>query len=762
MSSIPGTATLTVSATDPDTNLTVSSQIAITVVSASNGMPAILSLSQSAGGVYINGGNGPQSKMLTAQATDSSGAQIANPASGVNNVQFQIVGPTGTDAMLYAVDASGRLQSGKTVKAMTYNGVANISFLAGKVQGPVQVQATADTSDNNVDNGIANPVSATTTVIVSDGQLYSITITSPMMNAIAVNGITSSTSSSSGGSTTTPALPDATYSLTVSAIATDRQGNPVLPGTPIRFGLIDTPQALDHTSVCGIGAFEICGLQGNPQPGAMFFSAPDGLFHSAGGGAGPGDTLVVFGKELHGAPAGNDDLESALAVSGIVDDKRLFTIFPFNWNDTTGNSVSSGPVLPYVIGRATIGNINSPVATDSNGRTTITGTATTTLNYPVSQLNRSVVIWAQGVGPDTVTSGTRTVTDAVVTVYPAVADLKVSASPNPIPGNITLPVTVCVVDAQNAPISGVRFNFSFSNLGVGSGTVDSSNAMSGWTGEVTDSSGCLNAQVSTQGIASSTSSNGGSGGTGGTGSSGTPTLTFTAPGYGAGSTGSVAIPIIAGGNLILQVSPSALGGTGGNVTLTLLDSNGHPVSGVPLTGSCTGNTVSLNSGPGITGADGKTGATIAADLNAYSATINTGSCTFTTATGSPTATVTLSGTNLCVGDPTNAACATSGTGGGGSGNVLTVIVNSTSTNNATVSLAGVPQFSPAPTCSVATFPGTRTCTWTIPTTVTQVTLTASPSGSFTGWSSSCTGTASTSAQIQVPIAGAVSCTATFP
>jgi hypothetical protein len=209
-----GTATLTVSATDPDTQLTLSTQLTIDVVGASNGLPAIVWLAQSAGGVYINGANAPQSKLLTAAVTDSNGAAIADPASGVNNVQFQIVGPAVSDAALYALDAAGVLRSGKTVNARTYNGIANVSFLAGKLQGPVQIKATADGGDNNVDNGIADAISATTSVVVSDGQLYSLTLTSPRVNAVAVNGIVAS-----AGAAATPAQPDATYSLTVSAIA---------------------------------------------------------------------------------------------------------------------------------------------------------------------------------------------------------------------------------------------------------------------------------------------------------------------------------------------------------------------------------------------------------------------------------------------------------------------------------------------------------------------------------------------------------------
>lgn len=751
-----GPATLTLTAVDPETNRTISSQIAVNVITPPGAnLPTTLTLSQGAGGVYIKDSNGPQSKLVTATVNNIYGTP-AIAASGVDNVQFDIVGPSGTDAQLFGISAGGFPQIGPSVKTATGAGGANVYLLAGNTQGPVQIRATVDAYDGDVGNGVTIPLTATTTVVVSDGRLYSLTITSPMVNAIAVNGITpSGGSSSTVNGVTLPLQPDATYSLTVSAIGTDRQGNPVLPGTEIKFGLIDGPQDPGFNASCnGLGAFQICGAQGNPQPGAVYFSAPDGRFKTTGGGGGPGDTLIVFGKQAHGAPAGNDDLESALPITGIASDTQLFTLFPFNRNDTTGTSMLPGP-LPYVIGRATIGNINSPAATDSSGAATVTGTATTKLNYPVSKLGRSVAIWAQGTGPDTANRDangnptTRLVTDAIVTVYPAVADLSVSASPNPITGNITLPVTVCVVDALRVPIPGMRFNFSFSDLGAGSGTVDGIDT-AGWTQNATDASGCVAAMVTTQGIA-------GSGGSGG-GSSGKPTLTFVAAGYSAGSSASVAIPITAGGNLVLLASPTALGGAGGNVSLTLLSSNGKPVPGAQLTGSCTGDTVSLSSGPGTTDSNGRTSASISASLDTYG-TAGSGSCTFATASGSPTVTVNLKGVNLCLTDPTNAACTSGGTGGGGSGNVLTItLTTGAGTNTAQVTVSGVPQFSPAPTCSVSSASATKTCTFTIPTSVTSVGLSSIP-GTGT-WGGACSG--STGTPQTVPIAGATTCTATYP
>ena len=615
-SNIPGTAVLTVTATDPDhAGLTISSQLTITVAGAtSNNLPGAVSISQAAGGVYISAP--PQSKLVSATVTDGNGALIANPTDGPNtawdNVQFQIVGPAGTDATLSGVNAAGvSQQNATTILTRTFNGVASVTFQAGTQQGPVQVKATVDRGDNNVDNGIQDPISATASVIVSDGKLYSLTLASPGTNAILVNSAVSTSTAPSA----IPTNPDATYSFTVSAIGTDRQGNPVVPGTVLNFGSIDTPQSNS--------AFSISGTQGDPQEGGTGFSANDGHFVSAGGGAGPHDTLLVIGKQSEGAPAGNDDLESALTVASVQSNTHLTVASPFNLNDTTGASVNHGAVLPYVVGRATIGNISSPASTNS------VGVATTTLNYPVSALGKIAGIWVQGTGIDTVTNGTRSVTDVAIVAFPGVAPAKIVISPNPIPGDITIGVQVCIYDAVSSPLQGVVFNFAFANLGIGSGSVDGVST-AGNTANATDATGCVITTVKTNGLDSTS----------------TATLTFSA----AGATATA--PITASGNLILLASPSSFtNGLGGTVTLTLLNGNGTPVPGVQLVGSCTGDpSVGITSGPGVTGPNGTTTASITANLNGP-ATTKTGSCTFTTSTGSPSATVTLSGIDTCLTSP---------------------------------------------------------------------------------------------------------------
>ena len=706
---VPGTATLTVTATDPDNSQTISSQLIITVAGSGTTLPSSISAS-SPNGVYISGSNGPQSGVVTATVTDGSGALVADPSTGqgggFDNVQFQIVGPSGSDARLSAVNAAGQTQTGSTVVVPTHQGVATVTLQSGSQQGPVQIRATTDRGDGNVDNGLQDPVSATTSVVISDGKLFSLTLTSPgvLSPSILINRVSSEATLIDQNTGTTPTIPpdpNATYSFTVSAIGTDRQGNPILPGTSIKFGSIDSPSNVN-------GQFLISGVQGDPHEGDTIFDALDGQFKTAGGGAGPGDTLLVFGKLVQG----NDDLESAAKVTSVVSQTRLTVATPFNLNDTTGKSVDDGPVLPYIVGRAEIGNISSPATTDA------VGAVSTTLNYPVSALGHAAAIWAQGTSTDTVTGGTKLVTDIAVVVFPGIAPANIVISPSPIPGNLTIPVQACIYDALGSPLAGVDFNFSFDNMGVGSGTLDNI-PTAGVVPDVTDSSGCVETSVVTTGIAGSS----------GTGTTTSPQLTFTA----GGTTKSA--PITASGGLILLATPSALGGTGGSVTLQLLNSNGTPVPNVQLTGTCTGDASIGLSFPGtthgVTDINGKTNASITANLNGVTA--GSGSCTFTTSTGTPTAKVTLQGESICNGtSPLPPEC--SGTGTGAS----TAAIDITVQDNDNLNAANMIVSSPAGfSCNLNPALTTQSCLGALP--VGTYTFTVTGGGVVSGiWSNACT------------------------
>lgn len=593
---IAGTAVFTASTTDPTTNRTISATLTFTVTSGVGPAPASVTLAPTPAGVYLPSSGGGSTSRIVATVLDGGGQFVPDPASGnsgVDNIQFEIVGSAG-DARLSTNSVAGAV-SGTTVLSHTVQGVATASFQAGEntPQGPVQIRATADRADNNVSNGIQDPVSTTSSVIVSDGKLYSIKITSPDTNAILINTVSDEVDTDEE----IPADPDGTYSLTVSALATDRQGNPVIPGTPIRFGSIDEPVGT-FNSGASANRFLIAGGNGNPQEGGSLFTAPTGQFQTAGGGAGPGDALIVFGKTQHGAPSGNEDLESALTVQRVNSQTSLNVSSPFNNNNTTGTSVDNGSVLPYIIGRAQHGNITTVASTNE------IGVAHAKLNYTVQTLGHIAAMWAQGDGVDRVTGGSRRVTDAVQLLYPGVAPASLVAFPSPIPGNTTTSVTVCLTDAMRSPIQGINIAFQM-NLGGGTGSIDG-NGTNGMLKNVTGPDGCVDAQVVTNGMPASV------------GDAAAGTIKFSV----GGATATVDIQVQLAFISYLGASQVCLGTGGNTVSIKAFTTTGAPATGVAITATCAAP-ITATPATAITGANGTASFSIAS-----SAADGTGQCTF--------------------------------------------------------------------------------------------------------------------------------------
>jgi hypothetical protein len=619
----PGSATMTVTAVDPDNGETLSTSQVFNINAVAPELPAQLLLSAPDIPVYVQGAGGNTALQLEVDVRDGAGGLVPDPVSGnnvFNNVRLEIIGDgPAFGERLSGVNAQGQNVSGTSISVRTFNGIAGAVFQSGTRLGTTTVRATVDRADNNVDNGLQDSLSADRSIMVSDGRLFSLTLTSPRQRAIfpgvLLDPLSEEAVSPSPGTTPPEDAPfDGTYSLTVSVVATDRGGNPVLPGTSIGFGLIDEPQT--NTLFVGSGEFALSGVDGNPQESGFVFTAPNGAFQTAGGGAGPSDTLVIFGKGI----TGNSDHESARTVQQVDSQTQLRVTQRFNPNDTTGVSVDSGPILPYVIGRAQDGNINPVASTDARG------VASTFMNYPVSKLGKRVVIWAQGSGTPTATGAQRTVADAGFVVFSGIAPFTLSASPRSILGNSTAEILLCVVDALGSPVSGVGVSFAFEGLETGTGTVDGQEA-AGVVANPTGFDGCTVASATTTGVLEG----------------GDPRIVFSV----GSSEAEVEIVV---GSQILQAIPSSFTGAAGavQVRLRLLSANGSPVPGVQLIGTCesTGGTLDIFSGPGITDSNGETIVIINVDLNGVN-TSDSGSCTFTTATGSPSATVNFQGVDIC-------------------------------------------------------------------------------------------------------------------
>lgn len=610
-----GNTTLTVTTVDPVSGTTVAASQDFQIVATSPPLPSQLTLAGPTNALYVEQSGGNNSGQMHIEVRDPIGQPVPDPVAGAsafNNYQLEILG-TGSpiSARLRGTDASGATVTGTKIKLRTTAGIGGATFIGGSDAASYIVRLSADRADNNVDNGISDAVTVERSVVVSDGRLYDLEITQPSVNALTVNPSGGGIEVTEYGDLTIPVSPDGTYSVTVGVIATDRLGNPVLPGTEIRFGLIDEPQA------SGIGDYYITGGDGNPEEGGKLFTAVTGQFRTAGGGVGPGDTLVIFGEEV----IGNREMESARTVSQVHSETSLSVDYRFNLNDTTGNNVDYGGILPYVIGRAADGNIVASAQTNE------IGVATTKLNFPVSWLGKRAIIWAQGDrAMDVAGASPRKVADVEYAFFAGVAPAQLVVSPKVLPANSTRDVTVCLYDALSAPIGGIPVDFAFQDL-IGVGKVDGtvgSGVVAAWTAF---GSGCTTAQVQTSGMLEG---------------EGEPKLVFSA----AGASGEVTFSFAP---LILMANPSAMT-SGGTVTLTLLDANGVPQPGFQLRGSCEGSggaTISLVSGPGVTNSAGKTTVLIDAINLHQVGSAGSGECTFETADGSAQTVVMLQGIDLC-------------------------------------------------------------------------------------------------------------------
>jgi hypothetical protein len=628
-----GQAVLTVTAQDPQTGETVSAQQTFTIASGAAGVPGSVVITTGPEPVFIQGVNGPTSKSVEVKLFDGAGGILPTPGTqptAFNNIQLEIVGGAQGGERLQA-----GAQSGSLVRVVSNNGVGNAIYASGSRSGPITLRATSDRADNNVDNGIQDPITSTAPFSVSDGRLFDLEITNP-----AASGSTNAQAFQFSGDPTQ-------YGQFVTVSARDRFSNPVPAGTQIRFGAIDHP--LDAA-----GNFAIAGGDGDPQEGGTTFTAPGGAFTTAGAGAGPGDTLIVFGEESNA----NRDLESARNVQQIVSPTTLVVQNRFNFNDDTGSSVNNGPVLPYVIGRAvdgtTSGFTTQIVVIDGNevlvvfptgGQTVTTdelGEATFLLRYPASKLGKNAILWAQGSG-DLVNGTAELITDAERIRFQGAGPARITATPPSILSNRTAAVKVCVADAAGNPIPNAIARFAFRNLSTATGDVNGT-AGSGNLA-ATGADGCVNANVTTANLFTSGA--------------------FVEFGFEAATT---QVQIQLPGTLALTATPRLIPASRNGsqaVTLFLSDGGGGGIPGQLISGTCTvtppagasGTFVptTLSVSPGIAGptpASGQVGVLLSwtnmvapVPPTSTNFVFGSGVCTFTAAVGTSnlTTTVTVQG-----------------------------------------------------------------------------------------------------------------------
>ncbi len=616
----PGVSTVYVQVTDNSqlnssnhAGQTVTGTLQVEVVeSANSGLPAQINVTAPQVPQYVQGSGGTDTKRLQIQLSDGSGQPIDDPA-GFNNVRLEIVDNASTGVRLSGTSASGQAQSGTQIAVPTTNGIASAVLLSGSEPGVVTLKVSADHADNNVDNGLQDPISDLLDFVISDGRLYSLQIVSPVLQAVTANVVAPDTNTN----------PDGSYSLTISAQGQDKLGNPVLPGTEIAFNLVDYPTIGYPDS--GAGLFVHSGSDGNPEEAGQGFVSLGGAFLDNSSGPDhavePGDALMLFGHEI----AGNAEHESVRIVQTVDSNSQVTVTRDFNPNNGTGTMVDDGGVIPYVIGRALYANIGGSAYTDENG------VATVTLNYPSNQLGRVIAISAQGNGaPTGLKSEIKTVADVETMVLPGIANLQFSVFADQIPGNTTVDVTMCLSDAQNMPVAGVFVGFIVNNTSGAVITVDGV-ANSGYVALATGSDGCTVATVASASVAP-----------------GADNISIT---FFVGDL-SDSVTIVAPTDLVLFANPNQfVGNRTETVILTLVNGSGQGVENIQiLSQGCevTGpGSVEVLVPPGVTDANGETYTQLrSTGLNGYGEA-GTAVCTFTGPNGEPQATVTFEGYDIC-------------------------------------------------------------------------------------------------------------------
>lgn len=620
----PGTVTLSAMIIDRDTNERFSAAFDVEIIDgAADFLPAQLDMSVSPEPIYVQGSGGATVKPMQLVVSDSGGNAVPNPdADGVswNNVLLTLEAPAGSGARLTGTGVDGPV-SGTEIAVRTVSGIANFSLSSGSATGPHRVIARVDRSDNNVDNGLLDPLQAEKTVEVGDGQLFSLTLVSPILNAIRVNPTTTGIETSFDvvldelTGALIPSDPDGTYSLTVTVQGTDKVGNPVLPGTVVNFGKIDDP-----VSQMPPRFFIFSGPDGNPQEGGTLFSVWDpaeGFLDDPlrpDEAVEPGDTVALFGKSV----PGNREHEAVRFVESVVDDRTVRVTQPWNPNNQTGSIVDDGYVIPWAIGRSRIGTIDQSVTLGAAGRGSVQ------LTYPINALGRPLVLWSQGSRVEP--GGNKTVADVGATVFPGVAPLLLTASPSAIPANSTTPVRLCLTDGLGSPIEGA---FITGGIVEGNATGQLDGVPMVTTTERatgTDGLGCVTTLVSTSGLVPEDEE---------------ALIRFSF------LEAEAEVSIIPPGAAALLVQPSRAVDASLNlapltVTLTLISGTGEPISGVSLVGECDGGDgqLVLEVPPGVTNVNGQTTATVLLGLTACGDGTTegwprVGQCEFTTLTGEP-------------------------------------------------------------------------------------------------------------------------------
>ncbi len=453
--STPGTAVLTATATDPNTNQTVSANLAITITGGGGGIaggtPSTVTFVMDPAPVYIRtnpDGTTPISqssiKLFQVFVRDDFNQPVNPPTdNNIHTLRVELLPnrPNGGE-WLSTTDAAGRPQEGAFVLANMVGGAATLALHAGTLPGTVVIAATADRADNNVDNGIQMGITNYAMVPMGTGVISSLTFTGPFADAVEGRWNWLAAQLVDPNSLHCPdigpsppnqcwkdALWDGTFIRYVNVIASDAYGNPPPAGTPITFRLIDSPLDMlqNRYPDQGHGQFAITGYNGDPQEGGWAFFAPNRAVPRVAGDtlnpfvvpngvswalADPLCLLVLQDPEvINPNPSTINGLPSEGRLEYHVG-SRIITGRQGNMLtvNTPFNQVSQnvGANVWYTVGcpphKGNVMNFNTLGGNavfeygEINVMTDVSGVARTIVNYPASQVGRRFMLVAESNG----------------------------------------------------------------------------------------------------------------------------------------------------------------------------------------------------------------------------------------------------------------------------------------------------------------------------------------------------------------------------
>lgn len=430
-SSTPGTVVLAATATDPNTNQSISANLSLEVTgggaSQGGGSPSTVSFVMDAAPVYIS--NNPVGTTTVTQRSykifqvfvlDDFGQPINASSGHMIKIDLLDNRPHGGE-WLSGTDASGNAQEGTSILVDPIGGAATVVLHSGTLPGTVVISAAADRSDNNVENGIETAITNYASVSIGTAEISSLTFSGPLADAVLAQQNT--LAAQLADPTTleaTDALWNGIYTRFVTVIASDPYGNPPPEGTLITFRLIDSPLDLLKNTypTQGHGQFAITGYTGDPQEGGLDFYAPNRTVSRAAGDtlnpfvvpngvsdaiAIPLCVLMLQDPEVIGSNSSEGRPEYHVG-SRIITGRAgnmLVVNTAFNQTDqnvganvwyTVGCAPHKGSVKNYNLVDSGDGETQISVMTDSSG------VASTIVNYPASQVGRRFMLAAEANG----------------------------------------------------------------------------------------------------------------------------------------------------------------------------------------------------------------------------------------------------------------------------------------------------------------------------------------------------------------------------